>query len=126
MTSTPHRNAWIWVAITAIALASVARAHSSFELARAYANPVIGFFSGDQPAARTAALTRQTSAEAAREHSFHGADAGMWLELLPIFFVGLVSPLSLLSARSSLCLGRTFSAPILPSLFQRPPPFQLV
>jgi hypothetical protein len=54
----------------------------------------------------------------------HGnsGDAGAWLALLPILlFVGVISPLSLLSPMAYIYLGRTPDAPVLPASFQRPP-----
>lgn len=45
-----------------------------------------------------------------------------WLALLPVFFVGLLAPLSLLPLVSVLSLGRTPESPLLTSSFQRPPP----
>ncbi len=57
----------------------------------------------------------------------HGdfGDGGAWLAVLPMLFVGLISPLSLLSPLASIYLGRTPEAPLLPSSFQRPPPCSL-
>ncbi len=55
----------------------------------------------------------------------HSADAGAWLAVLPILFVGVISPLSLLSPLAYFYLGRTPEAPVLPATFQRPPPFRL-
>jgi hypothetical protein len=58
----------------------------------------------------------------------HGnsGDAGAWLALLPILlFVGVISPLSLLSPMAYIYLGRTPDAPVLPASFQRPPPILL-
>ena len=52
----------------------------------------------------------------------HGADNGAWLAILPIFFVGVISPLSLLSPLALLCLGRTPERPFLTASFERPPP----
>lgn len=54
----------------------------------------------------------------------HSGDAGGWLAILPVLFVGVISPLSLLSPLAYLFLGRTPDAPQLPSSFQRPPPFR--
>jgi hypothetical protein len=51
------------------------------------------------------------------------ADAGVSAAILPLLFVGIISPLSLLAAVSCVYAGRTPDAPALPSLFQRPPPF---
>lgn len=59
---------------------------------------------------------------AAQSHSANGAD---WAAVLPLFFVGVISPLSLLSPLAIVYLGRTLDAPSLPSRFQRPPPFRL-
>jgi predicted membrane metal-binding protein len=52
-------------------------------------------------------------------------DAGAWAAILPILFVGIISPLSLLSPLAFVYLGRTPDAPALPASFQRPPPFTL-
>lgn len=128
MTSNRHRNAWIWVAITAIALATVARAESGFEVARAYANPVLVLLSAESPA-QVGAVTHSLhkgSVAAARALASTNGEPGMWLELLPILFVGLLLPFGLLSPLSSLSLGRQFAAPAVTALFQRPPPAQLL
>jgi hypothetical protein len=54
-------------------------------------------------------------------------DAGAWLAVLPLLlFVGVISPLSLLSPMAYMYLGRTSGAPVLPAIFQRPPPIRLV
>ena len=53
------------------------------------------------------------------------ADNGALVAILPLLFVGLISPLSLLSPLDFFYLGRTPDAPSLPTTFQRPPPFQL-
>lgn len=55
----------------------------------------------------------------------HSGDSVAWLAILPILFVGLIAPLSLLSPMAYIYLGLTPDAPVLPSSFQRPPPFQL-
>jgi FtsH-binding integral membrane protein len=49
----------------------------------------------------------------------HDMDRGA---VLPILFVGLISPLSLLSPLTYIYLGRTPDTPVLPASFQRPPP----
>jgi hypothetical protein len=90
------------------------------ENARAYASPFVNFFAGSHLAESS------TSAPARRATSTSPvAASGIALEMLPVFFVGLVAPLNLLSARSVHCLGRTLPAPNLPELFQRPPPILL-
>jgi hypothetical protein len=54
----------------------------------------------------------------------HGGDHGAFAAILPILFVGIISPLSLLSPLAFFYLGRTPDAPALSVLFQRPPPFR--
>jgi hypothetical protein len=53
----------------------------------------------------------------------HDMDRGAVLAILPILFVGVISPLSLLSPLAYVYLGRTPDTPVLPASFQRPPPF---
>ena len=55
----------------------------------------------------------------------HSGDSAAWLAILPILFVGIISPLSLLSPMAFMYLGRTPDAPILPAPFERPPPIRL-
>jgi hypothetical protein len=126
MTPTRHRSAWIWVAITAIALASMARAEAGLQSAKAYATPVFELLAASHgsPAMDDRAAPRQAQHRSARQASY--LDAGVWMAMAPVLFVGLVAPLSLLSARSLLCLGRAPSAPVLTALFQRPPPLRIL
>ena len=52
--------------------------------------------------------------------------AGAWWAVLPILlFVGVISPLSLLSPMAYMYLGHASAAPLLPASFQRPPPIRL-
>ena len=51
-------------------------------------------------------------------------DGGGWLAILPLLFVGLISPVSLFQPMAFAYLGRTPDAPALPASFQRPPPFR--
>jgi hypothetical protein len=48
-----------------------------------------------------------------------------WLAVLPLLFVGVISPLSLFAPLACVYAGRAPDAPALPSRFQRPPPFRL-
>jgi hypothetical protein len=123
-----NRSAWIWVAITAIALASVARAESGYEIARAYANPLIALFSADQGSQPLAAhnIAPGRTVRGDGSNSQQNGGASFWLELLPVLFVGLLSTRSLLSGQSSLSLGHVYPAPALAALFQRPPPAELL
>jgi hypothetical protein len=113
-----HRSAWIWLAVAALSIAVAARAQSGVLGARAYTTPVLQFIAAhtaDHPATANGV---QRSSRADRQMAGTSTLAAM----LPIFFVGLVSPLNLLSPRSSLSIGRATAAPALPSKFQRPPP----
>lgn len=55
----------------------------------------------------------------------HGDDSGAWMAILPLLFVGVISPLSLLAPLASVYISRVPAAPALPASFQRPPPFRL-
>jgi hypothetical protein len=57
--------------------------------------------------------------------NIHGGNPGHWVAILPILFIGVISPLTLLAPMTSIYLGRLPDPPALPSSFQRPPPFQL-
>lgn len=126
MTAARYKNAWIWLAVAAMAVASLARVQAGIESATAYANPVFEFLAGHPADGALAAtsvprLLANGSARQAKGLS-HGADPGAWMAILPVLFVGLVAPLNLLSPRAMLCLGRRPAAPALPFSFQRPPP----
>ena len=53
----------------------------------------------------------------------HGADHGGLLAILPLLFVGVISPLTLFPAIVPSYASRIPEAPARPSSFQRPPPF---
>ena len=141
MTETRNRSAWIWLAIAAMAVATLARAEAGVHSATAYAHPVLEFLAAQQNAGAVAASSdlRLQQRRASRPHgaawngstrsgvSWNGAswtnsDSGAWAAMLPVLFIGLISPLSLISPRSIQSLGRTPAAPPLPFSFQRPPP----
>ena len=120
----------IWLAVAAISLALVARAQSGMENAKAYTSPVLEFLAGHQnersvDSNAVPRLVHHRSARQPRAVMLHGADSGAWTAMLPVLFVGLVSPLNLLSPKSVLCIGRSPAAPALPASFQRPPPSQI-
>lgn len=48
-----------------------------------------------------------------------------WVAILPLLLVGVISPLSLFAPLAYEYVGHTPDAPVLPAIFQRPPPFQL-
>lgn len=117
----------MWLAVAAMAVASVARVESSIGNATVYTNPVLAFLAGQQNAASVGAsiapqYVHLGSARRASAVFLHQAAPGAWTAVLPVLFVGLVSPLSLVLPTSLLSLGRSVPAPALPVLFQRPPP----
>ena len=130
MTETQRRNAWIWVTVAAIALASLARAQAEIQNARAYAHPMLEFLAGNQtaePMIRVGVPRLQSG----REHHatawlWSNAHSGAGAAMLPIHFVGLISPLNLLSSSSDFCASRPPAEPILPCSFQRPPPLRFL
>ena len=111
----------MWLAVAAISVATLARAQAGSPNAAAYSNPVLQFLSIHANADTLAAAGVEVSAREAR-HLSRGISYGPLLTMLPVFFIGLVAPLSLVPPRATLCLGRRPSAPLRPSLFQRPPP----
>lgn len=52
-------------------------------------------------------------------HSDNSAD---WVAILPLLFVGVISPLSLFAPLAHAYAGRVPQAPVLVPSFQRPPP----
>ncbi len=129
MTGPRNRSAWIWVAIAAISFASVSRAEAGLETAKGYAHPVLQFLAKSQgqfPVAQAGAARFVQRGSGLQAHSmYRDAGTGAWMAILPVWFIGLVSPLSLLSAASIRSLGRTPASPLLPFSFQRPPPILL-
>ncbi|MDE3189012.1 MAG: hypothetical protein KGM96_15995 [Acidobacteriota bacterium] len=55
----------------------------------------------------------------------HNTHSGDWLAILPIFLVGLISPLTLFPAFAVAYSSRVPNAPALSASFERPPPFLL-
>jgi len=54
----------------------------------------------------------------------HAGNETVWLAILPVLFVGLISPLSVSPVPASFELCRASDAPALQPSFQRPPPFR--
>ena len=117
MRANRSKDAWILVAIAAITLASLARAEAGIENARAYASPVIKFLAGSSLTDTAESASTDRAVSSVPRYIF-----GTALHLLPVLFIGLVSPLGLQSVRSLHALGRAVPAPNLSVLFQRPPP----
>ena len=56
----------------------------------------------------------------------HGHSGGTadFVAILPLLFVGIISPLSLLAPLAYAYAGRVPEAPLMAAAFQRPPPFR--
>jgi len=123
---TRNRSTWMWVAIAAVAFTSVARAETGLQSAKAYTHPVLEFLARSQsqnPAAFSGVLRfghpgSRRQANAMLRH----VGSGTWIAMLPVFFIGLFSPLSLASAASIRRLGPAQAVPLLPAFSPRPPP----
>ena len=123
---TRNKSAWMWVAIAAVAFTSVARAEAGLQSAKTYAHPVLEFLarSQSQNLAELSGAFRFAH-RGSRRHAnsrLRSAGPGALIAMLPVLFIGLVSPLAPLSAASIRCLGRAPAVPLLSALFQRPPP----
>jgi len=123
---TRNRNAWMWVAIAAVAFTSVARAESRQQNVKAFAHPVLELLArshAQNPAAlsgvsRFAHLSSRLQART----MLRDAGSGALIAILPVLFIGLVAPGTLVSLASIRCLARAPAVPLLSALFQRPPP----
>lgn len=116
----------MWVAIAAVAFTSVAHAEAGPQSAKGYAHPVLEFLarSQNQNSAAISGVLRFAHLGSRRQaNSISGkATSGTLVAMFPVLFIGLVSPLSLVSATPIRCLGRAPAVPLLYALFQRPPP----
>ena len=114
------------MAIAAMAVVSLARVEG-IGTATVSSNPVLAFLAAQQNStivsdAGSPQMVKVGSAGKIPGVYLHDAASGAWTAILPVLFIGLVAPLSLISPRSVRSLGRTPSAPALPCSFQRPPP----
>lgn len=119
MTGARNKHAWIWVAIAAISFASLSRAESGLDTARAYSNPVLHFLVKSQGASAAARTGMVRSAQ--RASILRDARTGAWVAFLPVCFVGLIA-FSVFAPAAIRIRNPRPSAPRLAQLFQRPPP----
>ena len=112
------------MAFAAITLASLARDEAGLQWPRSYAHPVLELLARNQAVPSSAAHTASPRSITVRlsRAAAHGEVAGAWLAMLPVFFIGLVSPLNQLSLGSFLRMPGAPAAPPPFSCFQRPPP----
>jgi hypothetical protein len=120
---THNRNAWMWLAIAAVAFTSVAHAETGRQSSKGYAHPVFEFLVRSQTqnsGALSGAFANPGSRPQAK--SAFRSSSGALIAMLPMLFIGLVSPLGLQTVAANRSFGRAPAAPLLPVLFQRPPP----
>jgi hypothetical protein len=121
---THNRNAWMWLAIAAVAFTSVAHAETGRQSPKGYAHPVFEFLVRSQTqnsGALSGAFANPGSRTQANSY-FRSSGSGPLIAMLPVLFIGLVSPLGLQTVAANRSFGRAPAAPLLPVLFQRPPP----
>ncbi|KAA6461028.1 hypothetical protein DYQ86_12235 [Acidobacteria bacterium AB60] len=117
-----QRNAWIWLAVAALSIAVAARAQTGVADARACSGPMLKFLAAhaaDQPAAAQA--VRLLQGKQLRPSGGRGSTRAAAF-MLPVLFVGVVSPLDHAVPQSCHGNERTPHAPTVSSSFQRPPP----
>jgi hypothetical protein len=123
---TRNRAAWMWLAIAAVAFTSVAAAETGRQSSRGYAHPVFEFLvrSHSQNSGALAVPLGFSNIGSHRQagSAFRSSASGRLIAVLPVVFIGLISPLILQPAPSARSLGRAPAAPPLSELFQRPPP----
>ena len=116
----------MWLAIAAVAFTSVATAETGRHTSRGYAHPVFEFLvrSHTQNSAAHATPSRFANIGSQRQASsiFRNSASRRLIAMLPVLFIGLISPLGSQSMSPANSQGRAPAAPLLSALFQRPPP----
>jgi hypothetical protein len=126
MRGTSNRTACIWVAIAAITLAALSPAEARLLGAKARSNPVLEFLikshsrSGAANSAALLIFPRMANRSAVSTSS--ASAVSLASTMLPVFFVGLLAPLALLSVALARTSQNVPAAPLLAFSFQRPPP----
>jgi len=123
---TRNSTAWMWLALAAVAFTSVATAETGRQSSKGYAHPVFEFLvrSQSQNAGAHSVPLRFAHIGSHRQasSSFRNGGSDRLIAMLPVLFIGLVSPLILQAEPSIRSLGRAPATPLLSALFQRPPP----
>ena len=119
-----NRSALIWLAAAVMVVATVARADAGAAGSAAYTHSVIEFLSGHQNSGALAAHgVLKNWSHQPRTSQPSGSD--FWQTMLPVSFIGLTAPLSLVAFRTNLFTGHVPASPTLSPAFQRPPPAPL-
>ena len=128
MTSIQQRRDWIWVAVIAIGITLLSPAVRPVNSAAARDKSL----SLSVPAASSVGAEIAIGKRVGRSlrallqfQQNHRPDRGAWVVYQPVQFVGLVSPLNIVSSYALSHLGYAPATPSLPSSFQRPPPTQI-
>ncbi|HSM77459.1 MAG TPA: hypothetical protein VLT57_07535 [Bryobacteraceae bacterium] len=120
--------AWMWLAIAAVAFTSVARAETGVQSSKGYSHPVFEFLARSQAqnsVTNSAALRFPTLGSRRQSSSaFRNSASGHLISVLPVLFIGLVSPFGVEAVAPIQSGGRAPASPLLSALFQRPPPFR--
>ena len=124
MTGNRNRSAWIWLAVATLAVVCVPRGQFGIGASQTYAHPVLQFLAAHSGSEslnpRAFPRLLQQSVHASGTTAFTAGPT--WQAILPVLFIGLIAPLSVVCALSLLSVTHTPKAPALASLFQRPPP----
>lgn len=125
MSLTRNRNAWMLLAIAAVAFTSVATAEASGQSSKSYAYPVFQFLvrgHSQNPGAHAAPIRFANVGSHRQAGSMlRNSASGQLIAMLPVLFIGFISPLPL-SVAPVRSQGRAPATPLLSALFQRPPP----
>ena len=123
---TRSRATWMWLAIAAVAFTSVAHAEPGLQTSKGYSHPVFEFLArshAHNQGAHPAALRFTGIGSRLQANSMlRNGGPGPLIAMLPVLFIGLVSPFKLASAGPVRSHGRPPASPLLSALFQRPPP----
>lgn len=119
MTASQQRRGWMGLAFAAAAFALLVTLIPQQDRIAARAAASMTMSAGS---ATHSSSGRWTSWEWPALSHATGADYVSWTAILPVLFVGLMAPLTLVCARLVFADSRRPLAPALPSKFQRPPP----
>ncbi len=128
MKATRYRSAWIWLAVAVVAVATAARTEAGAANSAAFAHPVFEFLSGHSSSSALTAhgvprLLKNWSSRQASTASRNSGDSLMQA-MLPVLFIGLIASIASPSFRTGPRCP-PLASPVLPSSFQRPPPFSI-
>ena len=126
MKATRRGSKLVLMAILTFAVVAVLRAEVRVSNPTPYTQSVLRFLAAHQDADTLAAsgVPKLLETWAARmvKAGTQGAGASVCQSMLPVIFIGLAAPLSLIDSSARSSLGRPSALLSLPCRFQRPPP----